>query len=194
MAVVTIDSYSESNQNSVYGILYGTGESTRAVGQSFTADSLSLTSCKFYLQKVGNPTGNLYARLYEHTGVFGTSSLPTGSALAVSDALDASSLDTSLALEELFFTGDNQYSLVGETKYIITIDARETTSDNNNRISVGIDGSSPTHSGNLCALGFDGVTEEWSGWNDYDTIFYVYGEEIFPIVGKKYPLPPFRRS
>lgn len=26
-----VDSYSESNQNAVYGILYGTGESTRAV-------------------------------------------------------------------------------------------------------------------------------------------------------------------
>lgn len=137
-----VDSYSETNKDTgVYE--YSPGK----IGQSFTGVAGNITSCKFYLQKVGSPTHNLYAVLYAHSGTFGTSSVPTGAALATSDAVDASSLPASFGL--VTFTFSSTYAMSAATKYVISLEPDG--GDVSNQMQVGTDGSSPSHAGNECS-------------------------------------------
>ena len=82
-----IDSYPSSNYDQDQ---YLGSNNFVGYGQSFTTTGsvLKLSSCKFYLVKVGSQTGAMYAKVYAHSGTYGTSSIPTGSALATSDVLD----------------------------------------------------------------------------------------------------------
>ena len=88
-----IDSYSESNYVTAG---YGMSPLGYGVGQSFTGDGKTLSSVKFYARKVGSPTGNIYAKIFAHSGTYGTSSVPTGTELAVSGAVDVTTISTSM--------------------------------------------------------------------------------------------------
>lgn len=163
-----IDSYSESNND--YGHTLYNGWRTRT-GQSFTGKKLKLSSCSFYLKKTGSPTGNAVAELYAHSGTFGTSSVPTGSALAVSDNFDVSTLTTSYALVTFNFSGVNRY-LINTGYFCISLEYSGGSSSN--YITMGADNSSPAHSGN--GFFYDSV---WTAVYQ-DICFYVYG---IPISG-----------
>ena len=169
MAEILIDSYSESNYDIPGGMCNGDAIKR---GQSFTASGIKkLTSYDFYLKKaLGSPTGNAVAKLYAHSGTYGTSSVPTGSALATSDALDVSTLTGNFQLITFTFTGAQQYVL-GAGYYCIAIEY--SGGDVSNYIEVGLDGSSPTHSGNMIQW-----YTEWTAVSTYDVIFYVYGIPI----------------
>lgn len=149
-----------------------------ATGQSFTTpnDGVSyvLNSCKFYLKKVGSPTGNATAYLRTHSGTYGTSSLPTGAVLATSDVLDVSTLTTSYALVEINFSGANQYTMAPNTQYIIEIFYEGGTYPGT-LISVGRDGSSPAHSGNAYDHENAGYTARAA-----DTCFSVFSTTEVP--------------
>jgi len=108
-----IDFYSESNFSSQDGLssAYSTGHA-----QSFTCGfNCNLDSAKFYFSKGGSPTGNAYAKVYAHSGTYGTSSVPTGAALATSDAVDVSGLSAALNLKTFNFSGANRISLSAST-------------------------------------------------------------------------------
>jgi hypothetical protein len=164
---VIVDHYHESNHANGAYILGGTGPSH--VGQSFTGDGGNLSTCKFYLVKsaFNSPTGNVYAYVYAHTGTFGTSSLPTGSALATSGAVDVSTLSTDISLVTFTFSGDDKITLTNGTKYVVTVGYGGEVS-----VNVGIDFSSPTHGGNI--VYYQGG--EWL-YDIDDAIFYVYRDD-----------------
>jgi len=158
-----IDSYSESNQDASSNIY----SAQPNVGQSFTASLAGkLSSCKAYLRKSGSPTGNIVAKLYAHTGTYGTSSLPTGDPLATSDNVDVSTLSTSFELVTFTFSGAEQYDLVNGTYYCIQL--QYSGGDADNCAQWGQDGSSPSHSGNL--------NNGTNPYPAYDFCFYVYGD------------------
>src|SRR5574343_703571 len=120
---VIIDSYSESNYNNA--LTFYSGYSIQKVGQSFhNTNGCNLLSAKFYCIKIGSPTGNIYANVYAHTGTYGSTGKPTGSALATSDAVDVSTLDTNpnWKLIEFTFSGANQIALSENTNYVVVID------------------------------------------------------------------------
>jgi hypothetical protein len=155
-----LDSYSEANNDTPWAVL----SAQTGVGQSFhSGGGGRLLSAKFYLSKNTGATGNAVAKIYAHSGTFGTSSVPTGSALAVSDNFDVSTLTTSLALTTLNFSGANQISLSPSTDYVLTIEYSGAT-----QINVGADNSSPTHEGNGSQL-----TGAWAA-GARDTCFYIY--------------------
>ena len=164
MAELLVDSYSETNRDAAR-VLRGGGATGAA--QSFTAILGSLSSCKWYLKKYGNPTGNAIAYLYAHSGTYGTSSVPTGTALATSDSFDVSTLTTSYQLITLTFTGAQQYQLINGTYYCIAI--VYSGGDGSNYINVGTDASSPTHSGNCSEY-----VSAWGAISGADAVFYVY--------------------
>ncbi len=92
-----VDSYSESNLTSYSSIHQYS--SKRYDGQSFTCGvTVTLSECKFYLNKYNSPTGNCYALIYAHTGTYGTSGVPTGGELATSDAVNVANISTSSSL------------------------------------------------------------------------------------------------
>jgi hypothetical protein len=88
-------------------------------GVSFLSSaSGTLTKVSFWLSKVGTLTGNMKVNLYEHTGIYGSSSTP-GALLATSDSIDVSTLPTSTAQIDFEFSG--AFSLVAGTHYIATV-------------------------------------------------------------------------
>lgn len=172
---VIADSYSESNA-SAYTHLSGPGSNIKS-GQSVTGDGRVLNNAVFYIKKVGSPTGYVYAKIYAHTGTFGTSSKPTGAALAVSDGIDASTLDTDYALVTFAFNGANKITLVNGTKYVVTIEY-DNGIYNVDWIHCGNDYTSPTHDGNISFY-----VDEWVAYSDYDLCFYVYtSAQIWQII------------
>lgn len=157
-----IDSYSETNRDADFSI-FVTGESD--YGQSFEGDGKVITACKFYLRKEGSPTGNLYAHIYAHSGVYGTSSLPTGGAIASSDPYDVTGLTGSHQLIKFTFSGGDRITLVDGTKYCIVLYFGD--GDGANKVLVGYDDSAPGHPGNAHTITV--------AYANKDICFYVYG-------------------
>lgn len=163
-----VDFYSESNQNS--GAAMRNGGNIKC-SQSFTAIGVVLDSCKFYLKKVGSPTGNAVAKIYAHTGTFGTDGLPTGVALATSDNVDVSILTTAYQLITFTFTGAEKITLTNGIKYCVVLEY--SGGSFLNEITVGMDTSSSSHSGNLAIY-----ASSWTTYSAYDLCFYVYRDDI----------------
>ncbi|MAH45217.1 hypothetical protein CMI37_05275 [Candidatus Pacearchaeota archaeon] len=161
---ILVDSYSEANRDG-QGALSSANEAE--VGQSFTGTAGYLGKVTFHIRKTGSPTGSAVAKLYAHTGVFGTSSLPTGGALATSNNFDVSTLTTSFVLRDLFFSGANRYLLVAGTKYFISIGY--TGGNGSNKVEPGYDSSAPSHGGNY---GYE--NGGWTAAAAVDACFYVY--------------------
>lgn len=171
----TIDSYSESNYSNAIGL----GNSFYFRGQVFYASAnYTLTSASFYMQKNGSPTSNVYARIYAITGTPGSTAVPTGSVLATSDAVDASTISASLALNTFTFSGANQIALSSGTWYCITL--YYPVVDAINELTVCCDDSDVSHSGNF--IDDDGAQgTAWRALDSYDLCFYVYGDAALPF-------------
>lgn len=142
-------------------------------GQSFPGNNKFLSSVKFYLDKRGWPTGNVYAKIYAHQGTYGTNGYPTGVALATSMAIDTTILpaEGSPALVEFTFSPNNRILLSSGTNYIVSIEY--TTGTYIDGIYIWF-GSPSTYPGNISYQGVDSI------WNpigiNWDLVFYVLTE------------------
>jgi hypothetical protein len=176
MALKIVDSYSELNVNSYTGVQsFGdtNNQGLGGIGQSFTGDGGVLNSVKFYLSKGGTITGNAFVYIYEHSGTFGSSSVPTGSPLATSDAFDVSALTTSATLITFNFSGANKITLSNGTKYVVTIQYTG-GSWPSNYIAVGQEAISSSHPGNICF--YINSISRWGVDPETDVCFYVYAD------------------
>jgi hypothetical protein len=175
---VLIDNYAEGNYTGSWplNVNHPSVDNLKSAGgQSFTtlSSNYKITSCKFYLRATGTPAGNAHAVLYIHSGTYGTSSKPTGSALATSDDFDISTVATgSFALYTLNFTGAEQYTMQASTYYCIVFQNPSSGIDGDNFTDIGLDASTPSHSGN--SLGWTG-DKSWFADASLDAVFYVYG-------------------
>lgn len=161
-----VDSYPTSNNSGYIQMSYGDNQ-FHALGQSFTGDGSNLVQADFYLARNTALTGTVYAKLYAHTGTFGSTGTPTGSALATA-SIDASTLTGTLTV--VSFTFDGTYTLVNGTKYFIVVEYAG--GDDFNMAQVGYDSSSPTHAGNHA---WYYLGPSWTANANYDLIFYIYG-------------------
>ena len=176
---ILVDSYSESNYDTDLTLLSGVIISR---GQTFTATGGILNSAKFYLKTAGSPTGNVYAKIYAMTGVYGTNGAPTGAVLATSDAIDITTISSVYSLITFTFSGANKITLTNGVNYCL--DCSFGGGSVGNDLVMGVDGSSPSHAGNIFSSVDDSM---WVGVNTYDTCFYVYKDDtITPqtILGK----------
>lgn len=162
-----IDSYNESNQDNT---AFLATSSFTAIGQVFrTSVSFTLDSCQFYIEKNDvSPTGNVVAKLYTISGVFGAGAIPTGPALATSNVVNATTLPSSFALFTFTFSGSDRI-LVSPNDYCITVEYPGNGNEDAG-FSVAVD-EVGTHNGNI-AIQIGGV---WAGDPNEDTCFYVYG-------------------
>jgi len=162
-----IASYDQTHQDTLTNIFAG---SAIAQGQSFqVASECRLENCKFYAKKGGSPTGNITATIYASTGTLGSTSKPTGSALATSQPIDISTLTTSLALITFTFTAENRITLAASTNYVVVINFNG--GDGANYLTIGLDSSAPTFNGNNS---FSGDLSTWTAVSGNDLIFFVY--------------------
>ena len=159
-----IDSYPASECTGYSS--YTASNARISTGQALTlASGYVITSCKFYLTKVGSPTANMTAKLYATTGTVGTDAVPIGAALATSNVIASSTLSTSHALIE--FTFPTPYT-ASAGDYAIVCDF--TPANDSDVIRIGINGTAATHSGNYISYKL-----AWSAASSIDTIFYLYG-------------------
>lgn len=171
MALTLLDSYPQSNADSTDFLSGGGSGNNIADGQAFTpSSSLPLYSCKFYIFKTGSPTGTAVAKIYNITGTYGTNAVPTGAALATSNAFNVGSLSGTGQLIELLFTGVNAINLTAGSHYFISFEY--SGGDVSNYVQFYLDQSSPTATGNFALRNHLGT---WNGTNGIASIFYVYG-------------------
>ena len=143
-------------------------------GQTFTAGAAGmLDSCQFLLRRVGAVTGDIYAKLWAHSGTFGVNGLPTGTALATSAAVEVSTISESWSL--VTFTFDNTVPLVAGTPYVITV---EYPTGVDGTLYVGLDWD-----GTILHAG-TGIYTDGTGWNvgTADVPFYVYVSQPNPYL------------
>lgn len=155
--------------NTEYVSLNGT---IKSVTQSFhLPNEATLDTLYMYCGKTGSPTGSLYVKIYAHSGTYGTSSVPIGSALATSDAKDVSTIPSSgYSSSLLAFTGENRITLESDTDYIYSV---EYTGDVSNYVRVLVTNStSATHSGNYSS---STDLSSWTADSTKDLRFSVYG-------------------
>lgn len=143
-----------------------------AVGQSFTASFTgTLAASSFYLERAGTLTGNVYSKLYSHTGTYGVDSIP-GTLLATSNPVLASTISNAGYTDvEFTFSGSQQVALTNGSYYVIVLEYTESVGPTK-YIAVGGDWTSPIHSGNES---YYYTGPDWFSRNDSDLVFTVYG-------------------
>ncbi|MHA2402113.1 MAG: hypothetical protein ACXADH_03900, partial [Candidatus Kariarchaeaceae archaeon] len=166
----TENSYTTANQDTLQVLGNGT---YNGVGQSFTGAGGVLANVRVQLSKTGTPNGNAVAKIYAHSGTLGTSSVPTGNALATSENFDVSDLTTSLKLIDFEFK--DEYTLTNTTNYVFTVEYDG--GNTGNYVNVGTDTSSPTHAGNFSTKS----SGTWTANSSEDAIFYIYTGGIVTV-------------
>ena len=170
-----MDSYSESNQNDFAPLGSPTGSTEiSAGGQTFAGNGGTVNVCSFYLKKVGSPTAFMTAKIYAHSGTWGSTGVPS-TLLATSSPIASSELTTSFQL--VYFSFPTAYTTTNGTKYVCVLDFTATGSDTN-YIELGGDWINKTHSGNACYN-----MPASTGWNystNIEICFYV-GYGVVPI-------------
>lgn len=168
------DSYAVTNQDGTQPL--GSGVAT-ARGQTFTGNGGVLSHACFMLGSVGTPpTGDVVAKVYAHTGTFGLTGIPTGSALATSEVRDVADLDLQTTLRLIPFEFEDEVTLTNLTKYVVVVEY--SAGDGSNYIAVGEDGSAPSHSGNFVS---DFVSGGWTASALIDCIFQVHTGGIVTV-------------
>lgn len=163
-----IDSYVANPSASVY---FAMADASFTVGQSFTSlpDITTLISAQFYLKKLGVVAGSITAIVKAHSGVYGTSSLPDGVAVATSDAVDVATITADFASITFNFSGGNQIHLAENTHY--TIELSYGGASAGNEIHVAASSDNGGHDGNA----FYSVAAVYALSLGVDTIFTING-------------------
>lgn len=162
------------------GTNYQVGNGTiTGQAQSFTngATSKYITRVQVRAKKVGTPSGNLTAKLYAHSGTFGTSSVPTGGALATSVNYAVADLTTSYATIEIGF--NTQVVMSASTNYVISLEY--SGGDGSNYVH--LEGAaSGTHAGNRSEN-----TGSWAASAGSDIQFSLFASpSIYGITGERF--------
>ena len=162
------DSYSESNSDNSNASIYG----TRIQGQSFTANvnGDKIDSVIFDMSNFGSPSGDVVVEIYAHTGTFGSTGTPTGSVLATSNPVNASTFSESpvSSLVKFKFTGANRAALTASVNYFAVV--RFTNGEASSYVLMRGDATSPTHGGNIAW----NLSGSWDAQAGRDAAFYVY--------------------
>lgn len=154
------------------------------IGNSFQVPSdqdYNITKITLYLGKYGSPTGNASVKIYAHTGVYGSSSLPTGSAFATSDPFDVSTITSGYNQYNVTFNASQQYQMTHDGYYVWAWENPSSGIDSDNYVKVCRQSSTDPYSGSSCR--YRNSAWEVIGANPgRDVAFRIYAEEQ-PVYG-----------
>lgn len=137
------------------------------LGSAFTASSShNVTSTKVRIYRVGSP-GNLTLSIRASTGT-----IPTGSDLATSDAVDGNGLGTSLPGAMTAFTFSTPYTLTGSTEYWLIL--RATSGNISNRV----DWVKNTNTGTGETATSSDSGASWTAFETKVSLYENYGDHI----------------
>lgn len=143
-------------------------DASQGWAQSFqVVNSCKLTTLTLPMRKYGTPTGTFHWDIYAMTGSYGTTSKPTGSALATSDTVNVSVLTTTPTDVVLNFSGANQLNMVAGEYYCLVCTYSATTWPN----AIGCVGGTVSGYGGNSAYLSGGV---WTAYAQ-DTCFLLEG-------------------
>jgi hypothetical protein len=117
----TIDSFTGSATNS-HSI--GPAQAFNGAAETLIGDGKAIASVQFKLQGSGSQSGSAFATIYAVSGTPGTTAIPTGSALATSDAVNTTSIPSTAGGTDTPFTfsGANQITLTNGTNYFVAVE------------------------------------------------------------------------
>ncbi len=162
------DAYNEELIN----IFTGQDEGASSFKTPNDGNQYSVTTVVITGQKIGSPTGNTVMRLWAHTGTFGSTATPTGSSLVTSDAIDISTISTSIG--DITFTFSTPFTLSINTPYFWAVEY--TGGNGSNYLNVrGHTGQNSTV-GNAAYSTDTGST--WVGFSGYSTPTTVNGTAV----------------
>jgi len=150
----TLDTVVDAEFTGTPNIYYGISSGDTVVGcaQSFLSAGGKLTYAQFMLKRVGDPLDLCVAKLYAHSGTYGSAgSIPTGTALAISVSIFAG--DISPDPDLIWFDFTDGFVMEAGTHYYIAIEY--TAGDSSNYISFGADTTS-SHAGRGAKLNVGG--------------------------------------
>lgn len=183
MAEVLVQSYSESNFTVNFSVHNG-GFGNERIGAPFKGDGTAISRVVFYLSKTGSPTGNAHVRIYDlgvQEAPYYHDTVPGGSALAESDAVDVSTIAGSSSLIEFSFSGSNRILLTDDNYYAAILEYDDAGSSSSDRLNFGTD-STPADDTSvdreLYIIRYRDNEADWSSTVAYDPIYYIYGEEV----------------
>lgn len=113
-------------------------------------DKYTLTLAKFKLKRVLNPTGTVRAYLYAITGTCGTNAKPLGAALAISNAINVSTIGTVRKAWKTFTFPAPYYQVQKNIFYVIAVRPATGTHDGVNYVTTSIDYTANPCTGNYC--------------------------------------------
>ena len=186
-AQTLVDSYSESNRDGAISIY--TNNSVQ-VSQGFKGNGYKLSSCKFYMSKIGTVSNYTRAYLYTNGGsTFGSDDIPTGAALASSTLYEntAGSLPGYANFSLVTFTFDQTYVLVNNTNYCIVVEF-DGGGNSDNKVVVGLKGSLIDGKGSVALK-----QTTWATYGFRTCCFYVYGTAPPAGGATKHDKPPIIR-
>lgn len=134
---------------------YGTSNTAPSLGQSFTGNGKPVGRAYFSCSTSRTFTGNVTCSIYAHTGTFGSTGLPTGSALATSQAISVATVN-SATWQTRYFIFDGLFTTVNGTRYFVVLNAPTSTSTLNFQVETVFFG---TDDGNAAEMSSSGV---WS--------------------------------
>lgn len=107
---------------------YNLDDTYNRLGETFAAIGVNLKGARFNLCKNNSPTGNLTYQLFETSA-----GVPIGSALAISENLDVSTLTTNP--ESIYLSFASPYSMTPSTVYCIAVVYSDGDASNYVRVS-----------------------------------------------------------
>ncbi len=167
------DSNAETGNSFAIGNATITGQA-----QSFQNGAVAQYATRVHarLRKSGSPTGNLTAKIYTHSGTFGTSSIPNV-VQATSVNLDVATLTTTYQEIEIAFA--TQFEMLASTNYVIAFEY--SGGDASNFVQIEGD-TTGTHVGNK--------SQNAGGWTAQaaeDLWFQVYASpKLYGMAGEKF--------
>lgn len=144
-------------------------DSTQLMGQSFQVqNSCTLDSLIIDMHTNGTPSGSFQFEIYAISGTYGSTSIPTGSALATSDTFAVSSLTGSYATYTINFSGANRIAVTSGQQYALVCNYANTAFPN----AIFFKNKTPSfHGGNMSYK----TAGTWNALSTYDAIFDLQG-------------------
>jgi hypothetical protein len=140
------------------------------IGQCFNAGlGGKINKIKIKIDRDGTPGGTCYLDIWNTTGTYGSTMVPTGSPIASSVAQNCDDMPLTPAVRSFYFTGVNRIKLTQNTKYAWSITYSGGTQDASNNISPRQLQTSPTHAGNTFRRIDSGSA--WGARPTEDTLF-----------------------
>lgn len=145
-------------------------DSSQMYGQTFEVENSSfLDSLEIDMKESGTTSGSFQFEIYDISGTYGSTAIPTGSVLATSDSFDSNTLTGSYVTYTINFSGANKIYMTSGSRYALVCNYNATSFPN----AVYLKAKTPSYYGGNWAYKSSGT---WTALSSYDGLFTLKGQ------------------